>query len=733
MKNKAYFIKIYGTVQSVGFRPTIYRLFKEYSGWVKNELSGVSIYLESNLNRDEIVDIIKKNAPKNSRIEKIIIDEYSIKKRVFDTFTIKETSKSTKGLSLIPPDLGICDECLNEMFDENNRRFLHPFINCTDCGPRFSIITGSPYDRNKTTMKNFQMCNKCRIEYENPSDRRFHAQPIACNSCGPDYFLIKEKRVLKKGLDAIRSASVMLKSGKVGLVKGVGGYHLICDALNDSAVLKIKELKHRYEKPFAVISKDLSTIERYCFTNKKEKELLLSQAKPIVLLKSRDCKSLKNIKNNSPYIGVMLPYAPIHHLIFYFSDMELLVATSANFTEKPLIYNDADAIDFKGVDFTLANNRRIVRPLEDSIVQVVDDKVLNYRYARGFAPGVFLRKTKQNILALGGDLKNNIAIALKDKVIVSQYTGDLKEFENNLRFEVKVKDFLNFFSFKPDIVVCDKHPEYFSSNYAFENFDNVVSIQHHIAHFESVIFEHRINDDAIGVIMDGTGFGDDGNIWGGEFFVKKEKVVKRVGHIEYMPFAFGDKAVKEPYRLAILWLLSLGIKEHILFERYKKITQVAKNIKHLNTSSAGRLFDVVSAMLGIKEISSYEAQSAIELTYAALGVKTNKRFEYSIKGFNINFKPTLEQIATLKNIDKNTHAATFHNTFINAVIKNVKNIAKETAIKNIVLSGGVFQNEIILKGIVKRLIDNGFNVYFNEKIPINDGGLALGQLSSIMG
>ncbi len=729
MMQKAYFVEISGIVQSVGFRPFIYRTFLQCSGWVKNSKKGVLIYLEAPLSSREIEQKILNNMPINARIDKMKIHSYTIKKRAFNNFFIRKSEKIGDAVVSIPPDLGICDRCAKEVLDKNNRRYLHPFINCTDCGPRFSIITGSPYDRSKTTMKNFSMCSQCKEEYENPLDRRYHAQPIACNDCGPEYFFIRGKKVLCRGIDAIKQASTELRNGKVGLVKGIGGYHLICSAFNNEAIDKIKTIKRRKTKPFAVISSDIDFIKSYCFVNRQEESLLLSQIKPIVLLKVRDNSMFENIRMGSIYLGVMLPYAPIHLLLFYFSDIELLVSTSANFTEKPLIYNDKESMELCGVDFILTNNRKIIRPLEDSIVEVSNNTYVIYRYGRGFAPGVFLRKTRHNILAVGGDLKNNIALSFSNRVILSQYTGDLIEYENYLRFSEKIDDFLKFFNFQPDVVVCDKHPEYLSAHYASENFKNIIKVQHHKAHFASVLLEHNISSDAIGIVMDGTGFGEDGNVWGGEFFIKTDKSIERVGNIEYMPFAFSDKAIKEPYRLAILWLLSFGVKRHRLFNKYPKIVKVSRHVSSVKTSSAGRLFDVVSVLLGVKEVSDYEAEAAISLMNIAAENNATNLLEYQLNGFNIDFSPAIKEIANLSDMTKNgEYAAAFHNTFVDAIVKNTINISKATNIKTVTLSGGVFQNGIILSGIYKHLISNGFNVFLNSKCPINDGGLAIGQI-----
>ena len=730
---QAYRIKIHGIVQSVGFRPFIYRLFKDYTGWVKNTPDGVVVYLEAPLERDDIIRKIKSEKPPNAKIDSIDIISFQLKRRVFNRFSIKESEEGFGNIS-IPPDLGICDECSNELLDKNNRRFLHPFINCTHCGPRFSIITGVPYDRNKTTMADFRMCQLCREEYKNPLDRRFHAQPIACKMCGPDYFLIKDKKVIAKNAEALKLLSNELANGAVALVKGIGGYHLLCDAYNEQATRKIRTIKNREQKPFAVMANSMETVEKICWVNNKERELLLSQIKPIVLLKIKNQAVLRNIRYGSPYLGVMLPYTPMHLLLFHFSPFELIVATSANISEKPLIFEENEANNFPHVNLILTNNRRITRPLEDSIVQVVNKKYFITRYARGFAPGTFsfLRKKKPHIIALGGDLKNNIALAVKDQIILSQYTGDLSEYDNYRRFAEKIYDLLHFLNIKPDLVVCDKHPEYFSTRFALENFKNVRQVQHHKAHFGSVLLEHGIQDDAIGIIMDGTGYGTDEKIWGGEFFIKKGKKIERIAHIENMPFAFGDRAIREPFRLAAVWLYEV-LKDkafaHPLFTKYPFLKKIVKDIQKTQTSSAGRWFDVASTLLGIKEKSSFEAETAMYLTYRAMECETKEHFEYRLNGFNINFKPMIEQLfGFYDKKDKSTYASAFHNTFINALIETTLKISGETGIKAVALSGGVFQNEIVLSKIVNILEKTGIKIYYNSKIPINDAGIAMGQI-----
>jgi len=726
---KAYFLKINGITQSVGFRPFIYKLFSNESGWVRNSSKGVELYIETEKEGDFIIRKIMKNLPKNATIENISIKQRRIKRQAFNKFFIRKSSLG-KDRVFLPPDLGICNKCATELFERKNRRYLHPFINCTDCGPRFSIVFDSPYDRDKTTMKSFKMCKKCKHEYSNPKNRRFHAEPIACNDCGPSYFLIKDSEVVSKNIDAIKQTAEVIEDGQIVLLKGIGGYHLICNASNSKAVNKIKLLKRRENKPFAFIARDLPTIKKQCYVNSEEEKTLQSQIKPIVLLKSKTDR-FDSAVFGSPYIGAMLPYTPLHMLLFYFGNFEFVVATSANISEESLIYQDISALNFAGADYILTNNRRIVRPLEDSIVQIIDNHRLTYRFSRGFAPGYFFKKTKPGILAVGGDLKNNIALTDKDRIIMSQYTPTLENYSNLKMFKEKVEDFVNFFNIKPKTVVCDKHPGYFSSEYARQNFKEVVEVQHHVAHFCSVLYEKNL-EEAIGVVMDGTGYGDDSNVWGGEFFIKTAKNIERVGHIKYMPFAFGDKAIREPYRLAVLWLYDILGNDFESFAEnicpndngiVKTIEFAHKN--SIKTSSAGRLFDVVSAIIGIGKTSSFEAEAAIKLQYAAMKHKNSNILPYTIKDFEIDFTETLLNIAKKPSMD-NTSA--FHNTFTNALFENVMKIKSTTGIKSVALSGGVFQNEVVFFKLKNMLENAEFKVYYNTQTPVNDGGLALGQI-----
>ncbi len=724
----AYKVKIYGIVQGVGYRPTLSRLFKHYRGWVRNSSCCVEIYLET-ASKIDIKNLILKNKPKNAIIENVYVDCYKIKKFAYKNFKIKYSSEENTKNITIGPDLGICKNCEKELFDSSNRRFLHPLITCTDCGPRFSIAKDGLFDRKNTTMSAFNMCFLCADEFSDSKKRRFHAQTISCNQCGPRYFYIKDKTVKLKDIEAIKQAAIDLENSKVGLLKGIGGYHLICNALDVMAVKKIKLIKHREEKPFAIIVRNISVAKKFVYLSKNEVNTLKSQIKPIVLAKSKG-NSLKLVNQNSPFTGIMLPYAPIHLLLFYFSNLDAIVATSANLSEFSLIYNDIDALNFSGVDFVLLHNRKIIRPQEDSIVHFSSNKQLIYRYSRGFAPLPFYQKNiKPNILALGADMKNNIAITLKNTIILSQYTPDLSNYDNYEQFSKKVNDFLSFFGIESvDLAICDKHPNYLSSNYARQTFSNVLEVQHHKAHFASVLMENNYNDDCIGIVIDGTGFGDDGNMWGGEFFVKQNHSIERIGHIKYMKMYFGEKAIKEPYRIAASYIYSLTNDiEYVeyLFPQYKNVIKIMPKVDFVITSSAGRLFDAVSALINIKHKNTYEAQSAMYLEYEARKHKSSKILDFEIDNFIVDFSKTLIQIAKRRDL---MCAKLFHNTFSQAIFENTAQISKYTGIKTVAISGGVFQNDLVFNDLYNKLTQSGLKVLFNSRFPINDGSIAIGQI-----
>ncbi|MGE4546373.1 MAG: carbamoyltransferase HypF [Desulfurella sp.] len=721
-------VKIYGIVQGVGFRPAMYNTFKNYTGWVRNSSCCVELYIESK-KPINIQKIISKNKPQNAFIKSIDSSVHKIKKCAYKSFVIKYSQEDKQKNINITPDWGICKNCQKELFDITNRRYLHPLITCTDCGPRFSIAKDGLFDRLNTTMGVFKMCDACYKEYTDSGKRRFHAQTISCKACGPSYFYVKNKQVKFKDTEAIKEASFDLGHSKVGLLKGIGGYHLICNGQDKLAVEKIKRIKHREEKPFAVIVKDIETAKKYAYLKRSEINMLESQIKPIVLVKSAN-DYLKLVNLESPFVGMMLPYAPIHLLLFYFSNLECLVSTSANLSEFSLIYKDNDAVNFSGVDFVLLHNRKILRPVEDSIVHFSLNKQLIYRYARGFAPSPFyIKGIKPNILAVGADMKNNIALTLKDTVVLSQYTPDLSNYANYEQFTKKVDDFLSFFDIKKvDLAICDKHPNYLSSTYAKQTFSSTIEVQHHKAHFASVLMENDYYGDCIGVVLDGTGFGDDGNIWGGEFFVKEKTLIKRIGHIKYFPIFFGDKAIKEPYRIAASYMYAITKDiEYVkfLFPEYKDVISIIPKLKPVFTSSAGRLFDAVSALLNIKHKNTFEAQSAMLLEYEAQKHTSRKILDYRINDFIIDFSEALKTIAQKRDL---LSAKLFHNTFAQAVFENTLSISKLTGISTVALSGGVFQNSLVFSSLYKNLAKAGLSVMFNSRFPINDSSIAIGQI-----
>jgi len=746
-------IIIKGIVQGVGFRPFIHKLVQNYnlSGWVLNSNQGVEIEVEGKTEEiDSFVSNIKKKLPPLARIEKIEVNQLPL--IGYKEFSIKKSIvKEENSFVLVSPDISICEDCLQELFDPHNRRFRYPFINCTNCGPRFSIIKDIPYDRKKTTMNNFKMCSLCQGEYENIENRRYHAQPNACADCGPQVSLYQNKIKLE-GIDPIEKAVKLLKEGKIGAIKGLGGFHLACDATNNKAVARLRRLKNREAKPFAIMSFNLEKIMQYCKLGEKEKEWLVNRARPIVLLQKKVDSLISPLaapRNN--YLGVMLPYTPLHYLLLK-DNFTALIMTSGNITDQPIIGDNLEALEkLDGiVDFFLSYNRDIFNRCDDSVIKIINDNKVFFRRSRGFVPHPIILDFKlKEVLALGGELKNTISFSKENYIFLSQYLGDLKSVETLEFFKESIKSFKKMFRANPEIIACDLHPDYLSTQYAEEikvkEGLKVVKVQHHHAHIVSCMAENNVKEKVIGVAYDGTGYGDDGNIWGGEFLLCDLKKYSRVGHLKYFPLPGGDKAIVEPWRMAYSYLYSIyggGPKAKTLdidFNRrmdYDKLSIIEKMIdKNINsplTSSCGRLFDAASSLIGIRDEISYEGQAAMELeSFCAPGI--TERYKFSIykeeEKFIINPQEIfIDIIKDLKEgIDKKVMAAKFHNTVAEFTVDLCGKIRKDTGINEIALSGGVFQNKYLTEKVVFLLEDKGFKVYIQRKVPPNDGGISLGQ------
>lgn len=733
-------IRVYGVVQGVGFRPFVYRLAKRYElkGWVLNTSSSVEIEVEGEVkNVERFISDLQSKSPPIARIEKIEIKDSPLNN--YQDFFIKE-SKEELGYQLISPDIAVCKDCLRELFDPKDRRYRYPFINCTNCGPRFTIIKDIPYDRKNTTMAKFKMCQDCEEEYNDPLDRRFHAQPNACPVCGPKLWI--------EGIeseDPIKETIKLLKEGAIVAIKGLGGFHLACSATNSRTVKLLRERKKRRYKPFAVMMKDIDTVKRYCYVSQEEENLLDSPQSPIVLLRIKSLGDIsEEVAPNNNYLGVMLPYTPLHHILLKEADIPL-VMTSGNLSEEPICQDNEEALDrLRGIaDYFLLNDRDIYSRYDDSVVSVLKDSPYMIRRARGYAPSPIKLPFKiRQTLACGGELKNTFCLTKDNYAFISQHIGDLENIETLEHFINTIELYKKLFRIEPEVIACDMHPDYLSTRYAlqFEGTLPVVMVQHHYAHIVSCMAENGITEPVIGIAFDGSGYGLDGNIWGGEVLISDYDSFIRKAHLEYLPMPGGELAIRKPYRLAIGYLYSifgtvpkLPSLDKIPEEEIKIIKeQIEKGINTPFTSSMGRLFDAVSSILGICNEATYEGQPAIELE---MTIKDNNSEEY-YKGeiekendaFIIRVKPLFEEI--LDDIGKipNSHiSAKFHNTIARMIVDLSTLIREETRINTVVLSGGCFQNRVLLEKSLGLLKGEKFKVYIHSNVPCNDGGISLGQ------
>lgn len=845
-----YRINVKGVVQGVGFRPFIYRLAKENRlyGWVLNSSEGVIIEVEGeSKNLNLFIKNIKKKAPPMAKIDEISLEEQEL--IYYKKFEIKKSVRKKGKYQLVSPDVAICEDCLSELFDKNDRRYLYPFINCTNCGPRFTIIKDMPYDRTNTTMNEFIMCENCQKEYDDPLSRRFHAQPNACPICGPHLWLADSKGRLVNDINPVDEASNLLKNKIIIGVKGLGGFQLACDATSNDAVKKLRMKKHRPVKPFAVMVRNIDQVKEICFVNEDEEKLLTGSQKPIVLLRKKkesilDYKNkndnenvvenknentnVKRNKNtnknaiticeqvapNNNYLGVMIPYTPLHYTLLR-SFNKPLVMTSGNISEEPIAIENEEAIKRLGhiADFFLFHNRDIYARYDDSVTKIFNSKVQMVRRARGFCPyPIKLDYNSKKILTVGPHLKNTFCLTEGKNAFVSQHIGDLENLETMNHFTSSLSTYRNLFKIEPEIVAYDMHPRYLSTQFA-QRIDKKVKIavQHHHAHIASVMAENYLRGKVIGVSFDGTGFGTDGTMWGGEFLIADEYGFERVAHFHQVLMPGSEKAIERPYRMAISYLYevyknkifkckdketdniikksgknklnnkitkdNLNNSEKDKLENKKLYKEDIKNKKSeiynlfkndsnkffkgirkacsdtelkviINqlitgfnsplTSSCGRLFDAVSSLLSISQHNYYEGQAAIELEMVSdesvlenypfvLRRESNNRFISEI--IVIDTLPIIEGIITDKQKGYNPSyiSAKFHNTIIDIITKTCEMMHKKFNIKKVALSGGVFQNNIILNRTFKMLKEKGFAVFTNFQVPVNDGGISLGQ------
>ena len=808
-------IKVYGIVQGVGFRPTVSRhaMESKITGSVCNRGPYVEIYA---CGRDEeinvFLDLLKHKPPKRSAILKIDVkdvspeDENYEKLLALNEFEIIE-SKKTAGEIFVSPDIAICDECKEELFDKNNRRYLHPFINCTSCGPRLTILDNLPYDRHRTSMKIFPMCKECDSEYHSSESRRYDAQPVCCNDCGPAYYMLdmetgkpedeflnfeksgKYKNVGEFSLNTIKRARNLLKDGKIIAVKGIGGFHLCCDGTNEEAVKRLRVLKNRPVKPFAVMMKNMDVVNRECEVDENQKEILDGYQKPILLLDKKNSDETKladSISIDNESVGVMLPYAPVQMLLFDAGDddefTDILVMTSGNVSGAPISHNDEEAYaEIRGfVDAILTNNRDIRIRTDDSVMDFFMGEPMMIRRSRGYAPIPYMTSSdfKGEVLAIGGELKNTFCIAKNNIFYPSSYVGDLADYRTVKALKDSIKRMLDLLECKPEIIVCDKHPKYNSTMVAEELSEELgiklEYVQHHYAHILSNMACNDFLEENIGVSFDGTGYGDDDTIWGGEILTCNLDGFTRETHIKPFFQMGGDSSSKEGFKIAVSIIFSLFEKEEA-YECIEKLNlcekkdlnllymMFDKKMNGVNSTSMGRLFDAVSAVLGIRNKSTFEGESAIYLEYAAENYLESKKVKPDYKDKNcMDMYDAIDKLTseivdgyktdslcndglTYKDInetdklfadiirlkmegkDSGELSFLFHKKISEMVVASVKTISSKNNIKTVTLSGGVFQNKLLTYLTKGALEKDGFKVLTHKLLPANDGGIALGQ------
>ena len=749
MSEKSLQIIVTGLVQGVGFRPFVFRIASRFglTGWVKNTNENVIINVNGSLrNISGFLLSLKDEAPPAAMINDISTME--IEPVHSNKFVIVESNDVSSEITEISPDIAVCDECLLDM-DKPGTRLDYAFVNCTNCGPRFTIIQDLPYDRDKTTMQSFAMCPGCRQEYENVKDRRFHAQPIACNLCGPHYELFTGGKLISDNTDIIaESVSRYIENGGIVLVKGLGGMHLVCDAFDEEAVQKLRNLKNRDGKPFAVMFRDIEGLRSYVEIDNEEKQSLLSWKRPIVLLRKKKTLSspllAETISSGLNILGVMLPYLPFHYLLFRHLKSPAIVMTSGNFSSEPILMNNIDAIDqFSScVDAIVLHNRDIYNRTDDSVIRVIGAKERIFRRSRGYVPApIRTSLNTEGVMAFGAELTNCFSVGKKQNVYLSQHIGDLQRYETTWFYEQTIIQFIKLFRIKPSLIAVDMHPDYVSTKTGLAYVDlPVVRVQHHHAHIASCMAENMLDEKVIGVALDGTGYGTDGNIWGSEFLICDLNDFTRISHFDYIPLPGGDSATEEPWRIAISYLykiygkrfleLDLPFLKNIEIEKIRLIIQMIDNrINCPLTSGAGRLFDCVASLIDLVQTATFQAEGPMRLESIVDPECTNS-YTFTA-GDTICFDETLKSIVQdiINGIEKVTIATKFHNTIILAIFDTVNTIRLNSGINKVVLSGGVFQNKYLSEKTMDLLLKNNFEVYSHSSVPANDGGLALGQLA----
>ncbi len=744
-------IKVSGTVQGVGFRPFVYGLATELGlkGFVANTSRGVTIDIEGK-GAIEFLRRLKSEAPPLSSITQVTVEHLPM--FGYEDFRIVQ-SMNAEGFTLISPDMATCEKCSSELMDPVDRRYRYPFINCTDCGPRYSITRSVPYDRPNTTMQAFTMCRECEAEYTDPADRRFHAVPNACPACGPHVELyIGDKKA--EG-DPLVMAGEILKQGKVLALKGLGGFHLACDATSDEAVALLRERKRKSNKPFALMARDIDDIRHYCVIAEDEEMLLLSPRRPVVLLKKREATELPDgLAPGNDRLGFMLPYTPLHRLLLE-EVSRPLVMTSGNLSEEPIQKDNNEAREkLAGIaDAFLVHDRDIFMRVDDSVLKIGDDRrQLLIRRARGYAPEpILLGEDGPDVLAVGADIKNTFTLTKGSYAVMSQHIGDMENFETIGFFEEVLENLKAVYRAEPVALAHDMHPGYMSTRWALEQDMKKLPVQHHHAHIVSVMATKGLRKKVIGVALDGTGYGPDGTLWGGEFLLADSLGFERAGHFANVPLPGGERAVREPWRMAVSYMLkSVGDKETLkylgrtgLSERVgeKNINDVLKvsgmpEVSPL-TSGAGRLFDAASSLLGVRDFSTFEGEAAMALESLASKAIESVTDSYPV---NISYPGTpaimeidfsyvlIRMVSDISDgVPGEVIAARFHNAVVEAVARVVLKLVQQYNIREVVLGGGVLQNDILRLKLREQLLGEYLNVHVHENVPLNDAGVSLGQ------
>jgi len=745
-------IHITGIVQGVGFRPYVFNLAEQYAltGWVQNTSHGVEIEIRGDADAvRQFIATLRDFPPPLAEIDSF--QEEPAPDCHFSNFEILFSQDEESDFLPVSPDIAICEDCKKELFDPNDRRYRYPFINCTNCGPRFTITARIPYDRPNTSMGSFILCPQCQTEYEDPRDRRFHAQPIACPVCGPKVWLDVNQEKNAESEEAIQLTRKLIRDGKIVAIKGLGGFHLACDAFNAEAIQKLRERKKRSDKPFALMANDLKTIQQYAIVNQNAEALMSSPQAPIVLIKPTQLgkELLRLCAPGQNKLGFFLPYTPLHLLMLEpESDFpQVLVMTSANLSEEPIAYQNEQAISQLGnlADAFLMHDRPIVMRIDDSVFAQVDEQPYPVRRARGFAPNpIRLPMSLPSILGTGPLLKNTFCLSRDKYAFSSHYIGDLENFETLQSYEEAIQHYESLFRIHPQLIACDLHPDYLATRYALERQNKeklpLIQIQHHHAHIAACLADNHwaSNEPVIGLAYDGTGYGSDGHIWGGEILIASYKNFKRRFHLDYVPMPGGDLAVRKPSRMAVSYLITSGIALDETLPPINALAgqevmvirqQIENKINAPLTSSMGRLFDAVSALIGLREEINYEGQAAIELE-AIVDPYIIDHYMMEAIGHQIKTQ------TLIRGIVDDTHAgqsisvisAKFHNSIVKMSLEACQTIRDESGINTVALSGGVWQNLFLIERTLKELKDAGFRVLIHHQVPTNDACISLGQV-----